>query len=82
MHILLPDMPCLPGRRPCCSVMQKAKASEGLEQLAELMAQGKLRVHLDRRVGRGGGLPPGGGVKRSRLQAGMPPWQWPCPAAL
>jgi hypothetical protein len=30
------------------SVMLKCVASEGLEQLAELMSQGKLKVHLDR----------------------------------
>lgn len=31
-----------------CSVMQECKAARGLEQLAELMAQGKLKVHFDR----------------------------------
>jgi hypothetical protein len=33
-----------------CSVMLTGKASRGLEQLAELLAQGKLKVHLDRWV--------------------------------
>ncbi len=28
--------------------MQESKAAKGLEQLAELMAQGKLKVHIDR----------------------------------
>lgn len=29
-------------------IMQESKASRGLEQIAELMAQGKVKVHLDR----------------------------------
>lgn len=41
--ILLPPHP--PDR---CSVMQESRASRGLEQIAELMVQGKFKVHFDK----------------------------------
>lgn len=43
---------CLP-RLFCRSVMQQSKASRGLEQLAALMAEGKVKAHVDRWAGMG-----------------------------
>lgn len=45
---LPPLPPCLPAYT--CSIMQDCKASTGLEQIAELMAAGKLKAHLERQV--------------------------------
>ena len=42
-----PPRPAAPLPPPR-SVMQDCAASQGLDQLAELLAAGKLRVHLDR----------------------------------
>ena len=33
---------------PACSVMQESTASRGLEQIAGLMAEGKVKVVLDK----------------------------------
>lgn len=38
----------LPAPPLRCSVMQDCKASKGLEQMAELLAAGKMKVHLER----------------------------------
>lgn len=35
-------------RAPACSVMQDCTASKGLDQIAALMAEGKVKVHLDK----------------------------------
>lgn len=41
--------PCLLcPRPPVCSVMQESTASRGLEQIAGLMAEGKVKVVLDK----------------------------------
>lgn len=51
VHINIPDSlraaPWSPLHK-CCSLITESKASKGLEQIAELMAQGKLKVHFDK----------------------------------